>query len=248
MSSTSEVGNAKNVANMNVLIASCSANAERYKPSNKDILPDALSALYTKADNAVTAVNTLLPASKKANATRKLTFAPLSKMITRIFNAVKSSGASKPIVSNVATIKRKLQGIRVTPRLTEEQKAQNKLAGNVKVEHSQSQTSFDLIISNFDAFVKLVASIPEYNPNEADLKVTALQTLLANLIKVNKDVVDAASPLYNARTDRDAIMNTEKTGLVDICLTTKAYIKSVDGANGRWYKQIAGLEFKRAKP
>jgi len=247
MASTSEAGNGKNVANMNVLITSCVANTNRYKPSNKNLEITALNALSAKGDLVIAAVNDLFPANKKAIAARKIAFDPVGHLATRIYNAVVSCGAVKQIVSNVLTINRKIQGTRATPKLTTEAKAALKAAGTERNESSVSQQSFDEIVSNFDKMIKLVAAIPEYTPNEEDLKVIALQATLANLKKTNKDVVDTETPLYNARTARKELFNAEKTGLVDTCLAVKAYIKSVDGANGRWYKQISGLEFKREK-
>ena len=245
MASTSEAGNGKNVANMKVLIASCVANVARYKPSNKDLEITALQALSAKGEQTISAVDDVFPLNKKATAARDIAFSGLGPLATRIYNAVVSSRVSKQIVSNLLTINRKIQGRRATPKLTPEAKAALKAAGTNKNEASASQQSFDSKISNFDKMIKMVAALPEYAPNEDDLKVTALQAKLENLKKTNKDVVDTETPLYNARTARNELMNNEDTGLVDTCLATKAYIKSVDGANGRWYKQISGLQFKR---
>lgn len=247
MASTSEAGNGKNVANMNVLIASCVANAERYKPSNKNLEITALKAMSAKGDQVISAVNDAFPANKKAVAARQIVFAPLGRLATRVYNAVASCGVSKQIISNVLTINRKIQGTRATPKLTAEAKAALKAAGTEKSEASASQQSFDELVGNFDKMIKLVAALPEYNPNEEDLKVTALQATLASMKKTNKDVVDTAAPLYNARTARKELFNAEETGLVDTCLAVKAYIKSVDGATGRWFKQVSGIEFKREK-
>jgi len=247
MSSTSETGHAKNVSNMSVLIASCVANTDRYKPSNKNLVLEALNALYTKTDQAVTAVNTMAPANTKAIAARKIVFKPLSKLVTRLYNAAVSSGASKEVVASIATIKRLIQGTRATPKLSDEKKAALKAAGKEKKESSSSQVSFDQRINNMDKLIKLLAALPEYTPNEVDLQITSLQALLATLQKTNKDVVDTDNLLYKARTTRDLLMNAEKTGLIDICLDTKAYIKSVDSSDGRWYKQISGLKFVRPK-
>jgi hypothetical protein len=247
MASTSEAGNGKNVANMNVLIASCVANTDRYKPSNKNLEITALESLSVSGEQAIGAVNELFPENKKAIAARKIAFDPLGHLATRVYNAVVSSGVSKEIVSNVLTINRKIQGTRATPKLTPEAKAALKAAGTEKNESSASQQSFDEIIGNFDKMIKLVAALPEYAPNEEDLKVAALQATLTNLKETNKAAVDSEVPLYNARSARKELFNKEGTGLVDISLAVKAYIKSVDGANGRWYKQISGLEFKREK-
>ena len=243
----SDAGYAKNVANMDILIGSCVANTERYKPSNKNLEIVALKLLHDTCDKAVTDVNTVFPAHSKAIGARDIVFYPVSKLVTRIYGAVRSCGASKQVIANFVTIKRKLQGTRATAKLTVEEKAAAKAAGVEKKDGSASQRSFDQIVNNFDAMIKLLDIIPEYKPNEADLKVTALKTTFADLVSTNKAVIDTSNPLYKARTDRNAALDTPDTGLVDICLATKAYIKSVDGSGGRWYKQISGLKFTRVK-
>jgi len=247
MASKNEAGYAKIVANMGILVASCAANADRYKPSNKNLEIVALETLHTTCDKAVTAVNTVFPAWATAVGARDIVFSPVSKFVTRVYGAVVSCGTTKQMIANFVTIKRKLQGTRASAKITVEEKAAAKAAGVEKKDGSVSQRSFDQVVNNFDAMVKLLGAIPEYTPNEDDLKITALQTTFANLVKTNKAVIDASNPLYKARTVRNEALYAKDTGLVDICLATKAYIKSVDGSKGRWFKQISGLKFARIK-
>jgi len=53
--------------------------------------------------------------------------------------------------------------------------------------------------------------------------------------------------LSNARITRNDILYKPNTGLVDIAIDTKTYIKSVFGASSPQYKQVSGLEFKTVK-
>jgi hypothetical protein len=99
-------------------------------------------------------------------------------------------------------------------------------------------------LDNLDKLIKLLTSITLYVPNEADLKVTALSTLYDDLKSKNTAVVKTATPLSNARISRNDIMYKASTGLVDIALDTKSYIKSLYGATSPQYKQVSKLEFK----
>ena len=63
----------------------------------------------------------------------------------------------------------------------------------------------------------------------------------------NQAVVDATTPLSNARIARNGILYKETTGLVDVALYVKSYVKSLFGAKRLQLRQISGLEFKRYK-
>ncbi len=247
MRSTTESGHAKNVANFNTLIASCLANADRFNPSNKRLTLDMLKKLLAESEGAVGNVNNVLQPYNNASNEREIAFKPLSKLVTSIYNSAASSGMPKQALANLVTIKRKLQGTRATPKLNKEAKAALKAKGIEKKEASSSQLSFDNQIDNFDKLIKALSALPEYNPNEPDLKVAALQEVYANLKKTNDAVLSFYNPLKKARTARNTILYAEGTGLVDIGLAVKTYIKSVDTVKGPWYKQISKLTFKRQK-
>jgi len=69
-----------------------------------------------------------------------------------------------------------------------------------------------------------------YTPNETDLKVTALTTLIADMRTKNTAVINAYTPLSNTRISRNNVLYTTGTGLVDIAGEVKKYVKSVFGA------------------
>ena len=247
MSSNFETGHAKNVANFSSLTAYCTSYGTDYNPSNSDITLEELSRIQTDAQNAVRAVNASLPAYNTAIAAREIVFEPVSKLLTRVVNALKSSGATQALVNNAKTIVRKLQGRRKTPKLTEEEKQELKAEGKEVNEISASQHSFDSRIDNFDKLINLLTAIPEYSPNETELQVSSLSTLLGELRSKNDAVVMAAAPLSNARITRNELLYNEGDGLVDIAQDVKSYVKSLYGGTSPQYRQISGLEFRRIK-
>jgi hypothetical protein len=86
-----------------------------------------------------------------------------------------------------------------------------------------------------------------YTPNEADLKITALTTLLTDLRTKNTAVINANTSLSNTRIARNNALYKENTGLVDVAMDVKSYVKSVFGAGSLQFRQISGLKFKRYK-
>ncbi|MBW8333624.1 MAG: hypothetical protein K0M40_16470 [Prolixibacteraceae bacterium] len=178
---------------------------------------------------------------------RGMVFKPFRKLVTRIGSAVKASGVSKQTKEQVAAIIRKLQGRRATPKMTDEEKQAALAAGKKIVEVSSSQMSIDSQLENFDKLIKLLASIPEYAPNESELTVAALTALYEDMFAKNAAVINAEIPVSNLRISRNDILYKEITGLVDAAAASKMYIKSVFGATSPQYKQVSSLKFTRYK-
>ncbi len=198
MASTTETGHAKNVSNYEQLTIDCTALGTSYNPSNPAIKLTALTAQLTSGKNAIAAVNTAHAVNSNAIAARDIAFIPLSKLSTRILNALKASGTSIQVDDNAQTIVRKLQGRRATAKLTDEEKKAAEAAGKPVNEISVSQMSFDNRLDNLDKLIKLLTSVTLYAPNEADLKVTALTTTYNDLKAKNLAVVNSETALTNA--------------------------------------------------
>ena len=106
---------------------------------------------------------------------------------------------------------------------------------------------YDDQVENFDKFVSLLSSISQYAPNEEELKIRSLSVLRDSLRAKNTDVITAEVQLSNARLARNDIQDRPLTGLVDIALDAKTYIKSVFGATSPQYKQVSKLRFVKTK-
>jgi len=245
MTSKSETGHAKNVANFSQLSVTCTSFGPAYNPSNPVLQLLAMQNALAGAKDCISSIHAAQGALSMALSLRSSAFKPLSKLITRINNAVKASGVSKQTQDQVRTIVRKLQGRRATPRMTEEEKQAAIAAGQEIVEASSSQMSFDSRLDNFDKLIKLLASIPEYAPNEPDLTIDALTVLYADLYAKNAAVIEAESPLSGLRIMRNDLLYGETTGIVDVAVAAKGYIKSVFGASSPQYKQVSSLRFTR---
>ena len=247
MSSTSETGHAKNVANLDDLISFATGYAAAYNPSKTSIKLAALQALSTNAKAAINTVSTVEPAYKNAVAAREAGFEPLSKLITRVMNALKATDTTEQVDESAKTLVRKIQGVRATAKKTEEEKKALAAEGKETKEISSSQMSYDSRLDNFDKLIKLLTSVTLYAPNEADLKVAALTALYTDLKAKNAAVLTATMPLSNARIYRNDVLYKDNTGLVDITVDVKTYIKSVFGATSPQYKQVSGLKFTKQR-
>jgi len=247
MSSQTETGHAKNVANFENLITNVSGFGQAYNPSKESIKLSALNTLLASAKSSINMVNSAEPAYKNAVSAREVAFAPFGKLITRVNNSLKASNSSSQVDDSAMTLVRKLQGRRATPKLTDEEKKAAEAEGKEVNQISASQMSYDSRLDNFDKLIKLLTSEPEYSPNEADLKIESLTTLYNDLSSKNTAVINATVPLNNARISRNNELYTTLTGVVDISADVKMYVKSVFGATSPQYKAISKLEFKSVK-
>ncbi|HJR99756.1 MAG TPA: hypothetical protein VJ780_02370 [Flavobacterium sp.] len=243
MTSTTEQGHNRNAANFEKLIAHCVSYGTTYNPSKAAIKTAAIQAQATAAKNSITAVNALTPAYKNAVAARIVAFKPLDKLITKLSNALKASDTTPEVNDAAKTIIRKLQGRRATAKKTDEEKKIAADAGEEIVEISTSQLSYDNRLDNFDKLIKMLASIPQYAPNEAELKITALTALYNDLKTKNAAVITAEIPLNNTRIARNTLLYKDNTGVVDTAATIKTYIKSIYSASSPQSKAISKLQF-----
>ena len=247
MASTSETGHPINVANFETIITDVTSYGATYNPSKASLKVTALNTLLASAKSAVNAVSAAEPAHKLATDARDAAFKPLSPLVTKVINALKATDTTAQVDESAQTLVRKLQGRRATPKQTEEAKKAAEAAGKPIVEISSSQMSFDSRIDNFDKLIKLLTSVTLYAPNEADLKVTALTAVLTDLKAKNLAVTTTEVPLNNARITRNDVLYKANTGLVDIALDVKTYIKSVFGASSPQYKKISKIKFTKPR-
>ncbi|HZL10539.1 MAG TPA: hypothetical protein VFC65_11110 [Prolixibacteraceae bacterium] len=247
MANQSETGHAKNVANFGTLTTVVNGFGAAYNPSKQTIVLTALVTLSEGAKNSMRLVNGALGQSDIAKSARELAFEPLSKLATRIINAIRSSDTSEQIVDAAQSLVRKIQGKRATAKKTEEEKAALLAEGTTVKEISSSQMSFDNRMDSLDRLVQLLGSIPQYSPNEVELQVGTLTDYYNTLSDSNTAATEAKANLSNARLARNEILYKPVTGLVDIALSVKTYTKSLFGATSAQYKQVSGLAFKAQK-
>ncbi|HND43449.1 MAG TPA: hypothetical protein PKX51_14110 [Cyclobacteriaceae bacterium] len=242
MTSTSETGHARNVAAFEDLISFCTAYGASYNPAKAALKTAALTAQLTAATTAVQAVKVAKTAYDNATNARELAFKPLKPLVTRVVNAMAASEASKPTLADVKSVNNKIQGKRAKAVAKPDAKALAEGATPVRTA-SASQQSFDKLIDNFTQLIATVSAEPKYVPNENDLKVPALNALLADMKAKNSAVINANTVVSNARIARDKVMYDATTGLFETALAVKVYVKSVYGATSPQYKQVGGLKF-----
>ena len=237
----SGVGHVSNVANFERLIDLCTVFGTMYNPGSSHIQLPSLQSKATAALAVLQATRTAKVNYDDATNAREIAFESLKKLSTRIVNALKATNASEQKMDDAKTISRKIQGYRkkgaVATALVEGEEAPRT--------NSVAQQSYGDLLENFTKLVGVIATEPLYLPNEEDLKLSALNTLIGNL-KASSTVVTTMEHHYStARIQRDDVLYAPNNGMVDLALAAKVYIKSCFGASSPQYKQVGGMEFRK---
>jgi len=105
--------------------------------------------------------------------------------------------------------------------------------------------SFENQVGNFEAYIEVLKNVSSYNPNEADLKVTALTACAASLTAKSNAVNTTSATLNQARGQRDQLLYLGDDSLVNTAQLVKAYVKAALGTQSQVYKKIKGLRFNK---
>ena len=202
-----------------------------------------LSTLHNNAESSIAGVTTAKNAFTVATNQRQTAFDPLKKFCTRIVNALDATDATDKLVKDAKTINNKIQGKRAATKATKPQAASSEAAEDKTI--SVSQQSYDALIDNFGKLIDLVGTEPSYAPNETELQISTLQSNLGNLKATNTAVINSYTNYSNSRITRNSILYGQTSGLVDVALEVKKYVKSVFGATSPQFKQVSKLEFKK---
>lgn len=240
MTSRSEVGHAKNVANLQKLTEKVTVYT-RYNPPIDKITIDSLRSLYTASFTKLNEVEEKRRTNKTAITLRQSAFAELKPICTRIINFLEILGLPAGTLNQAKSLNRLIQGrTKKTATTSEENGASPKII-------STSRQSYTQQTDNFGILLQLLATLPDYNPNEEDLSLTNLTAYQNTLLSTTQAVDQTEAQLNSKFIERDKILYTPETGLYDIVQYVKKYVKSVYGPVAPEYANISTIRFTRQR-
>ena len=242
MASTSETGHAKNVANLQDLISFVTGYGAPYNPTKSILKLSNLIILQTNGQSEIATVVTDNTGYNNTVNERFTEFSTVKSLSTRLVNALDATDASSEKMKDAKAFNRKLQGKRASV-ITEPINPATPAPQTI----SSSQQSYDQQIQHLAGLNSILISEPSYAPNESELTTTTVTDKINKLTAKNHEVADAYTKISNSRISRDKTLYGIETGLVDVALEVKKYVKSLFGANSPEYAQVKGIEFKRAK-
>ena len=240
MSSTSEVGHAKNVANLQKLTEQVSVYT-LYNPPVASLSVPNLQTLYTTAVAKLSEVEEKRNANKNAIALRQNAFENLKPTATRIINLLDILGLPEGTLNQAKTLNRTIQGTNKKPKTTPHP-PEGAGAGA-----STSRQSYTQQAENFGILLQLLATIPAYTPNDEDLMLENLTTYHRSLVSTTQPVDQTEAELKVKLIERNQILYTEGTGLYDIAQNVKKYVKSIYGGTSPEYANVSSIKFTEPK-
>ncbi len=239
MGSTSETGHAVNYVNFQTLISRCTGYGTRYNTNNTNIKLVNMSAIGSNVGSAIEGITTAKPAWSNAINIRQTIFADMVPLSTRVINAFDATeNVTKKQVDDARTIIRKIRGERKSKKVVTP-------SSDDAAQISASQQSYANQMLHFTELIGIVSAEPNYLPNETELQVAQLQAFQQSMGNSFDAVNTAQNPYLAALATRNNLMYAETTGLVDVALEAKKYVKSVSAIKKEEFKQISGLKFRR---
>lgn len=240
MPSTSEVGHAKNVANLQKLTEQVTVYTLYNQPVDNLKVAN-LQTLYTTASTKLSEVEDKRNANKNAITLRQSTFENLKSTCTKIVNHLDILGLPQGTIDQAKSLNRTIQGgQKKTSTTSEAGKEEPKTA-------STSRQSYTQMAENFGILLQILSTITEYNPNEDDLKLANLNTYKKSLMSSTQSVDQTEAELNNKLIERDQLLYADGTGLYSIAQNVKKYVKSLYGATSPEYANVSGIEFTSRK-
>lgn len=243
MNKISESGHSKNVANWEQLTTTVLSFGSAYNPSRKEIQIPMVQQVGADARQAMNAMNVTKAEYKNASAARADAFEPVGPLVTRCMDAMKSTATIYRVDDNAKTIARKIRGSRAKTKKAVDPTALT-TDGKLEKEISTSQMSYDNQLANFDELISYFESVPEYAPNEPELKTANLRVFWNDLKTKNDRAIAATINFGHARAKRNEILYTPITGMVDLSVDVKTYVRSVYGIKSPEYKSLTKLSFR----
>ena len=237
-----ETGHAKNVANLQGLIAFCESYAAAYSPSKENLQLVNLKKLHIDATKALDAIIEKATAYSAAVATRQNSFANVKQLFTKIVNAFSVTEASAQSIESVKALNKKIQGTRTQKKTNTTASSESGSTPDSKT-ISTSQQSYDNVVEHLSKIISILSNEPSYKPNETDLQVNSLTELLKTMQDSNKSINIAYAEVSNARIARNELFYDSNTSLYNTAMEVKKYIKSVFGAASPQFKQVSGIKF-----
>lgn len=240
MPSQSEVGHAKNVANLQKLTEQVTVFS-LYNPPVENLTVANLQALYTTASAKLTEVEYQRNANKNTIAVRQTTFGNLKSTCTRIINLLNILGLPPGTLDQAKSLNRSIQGGQKSTTKIPESPDNGQPSPMNQI--STSRQSYTQKAVNFGILLQLLETIPTYTPNEDNLKLPNLTTYQASLMSVTQAVDQTEAQLNAKFIERDQILYAAGTGLYTIAQNVKKYVKSLYGATSPEYATISAIKF-----
>jgi hypothetical protein len=221
----------------------CTGYGGEYNPGKQNLQVEALTTLWLNANQVMDDVIVAKAEYDIATNNREQAFAQLKKLGTRILGILKAGGASPLLLKDVQSLVNKLRGSRgyrpaIPSQASEPVTTKRRALGG---------RDYPSKVNLFASLLEIVMSEPTYKPNESDLSVAGLQSVLDNLRELNVKVVDAKVALREARRNRNTLLYVGEESLVSTAQAVKQYVKAIYGYTSQQHTEVFRIGFTKPR-
>lgn len=247
MSTTIATTHKANIYNFEKIIIDITSFGSLYNPGRTALSLDSLKKLHTKIKAADSDETSSLLLLNNARLARSDSFDNAKTIIISASNYIRSSEMPDNVKENLISISNKFLGRDRSAKKTITSMDAN--GNTITTETTPAPTHQDMEskLAYLDTFIKQLALNTTYNPNEANIKLVNL-TAMYNDMKAKRTAELLAATVYaNAQMTSNELLYAEKTGMIDLVIDVKQYVKSVFGIASSQYKTLISVKFRRLK-
>jgi hypothetical protein len=240
MASISEISHEVNIFNFKSIINFCLEFGSDYNPANEDLTIVNMMARWTQVGTMQTNYTKAVTEKRLAINSRQEIYKELKSRVRRAYNSLAST-------KEMESTKKDAKGLMKTITGDNVRRKRDKDGKIVKGTVSNSHLGVADVLGNFDRFINVLGLATFYDPQEDKLKVVKLRALYYLVDAANSHVDELSAIAINLMETRDKGLYAKETGLVDVSLACKRYVRSLYGARSEEAKTVSGIKLKRLK-
>ncbi|UKT64499.1 hypothetical protein [Pedobacter mucosus] len=238
MASTSELGNAKQLAGFEDFVTQLMALGTAYSPPKPELILANLQAQLTAGKAAMREISTTSPLYSIAVDNQELAFKSLNDKVTRSLNYFKVCVTNPEEIETAKSLADKIRGFNKKPKATTEPDAPETKT------ISRSQMSYDNRIENLKQYIDVLTASGVYVNPRNEIEIADFTVLLSEMEDTNRIVAETKLPLEVARSKRDLVFYTAVTGIAALVTNIKSYLKATLSKDNPYYDGLLGFAFR----
>lgn len=239
-----ESTNYRNITQLEKLIEVLTSYGLEYQPVLENIQIPQLQILHDDSINIALQCHQQDSKTDLTIKARQNQFEDARRYSTRVINAMEALAIDPNIIKLAKTIHRKIQGVPApSTRKARRIRQENTPEDQEYKQKSVSQQSYDSQIEHLGKLAALLSSIPEYTPNENDLKIAAIQSRRENYNNASNQVKKEKALLNRAIEAYHYTLYHPKEGIYKRSRIVRKYIASIYPKNTPRYNEVFRIKF-----
>jgi hypothetical protein len=234
----------KNVEAFGKLEGICIGLGDANTPIQRNLSSVNMSGKLTDARNALTYVSDAKTSFENAINRRAVAFKEMNKIASRIFAALKLSGASPQTVDDARMMVRKIKG-RTAASRTPVSSGEVVQQAQAPKRNRANGGDYDSVAYHFEKLLKTVGTEPLYSPYVPELQLQPLHDKLDSFRNLNSAVVAADSQWGKARRNRNAVLYTASGNLYSTAMTVKKIVNATFGEDSEAARAVAHIRITK---